>query len=80
MKETNSSKHFKKSGLESKWSSQATVLYLSPGEAHILNTSMNHEWLTNRTDIEHILLIDTRSILVFHLNMSRGIAYYILYE
>ena len=61
-----------------KWSSQATVLYLSPGEAHILNTSMNIECC--QTDIEHILLIDTRSILVFHLNMSRGIAYYILYE
>ena len=40
--------------------------------------SMNIERLSN--DIEHILLIDTRSILVFHLNMPRGIAYYILYE
>ena len=44
-----------------KWSSrQATVLYrLSPGEVHILNTSMNIECC--QTDIEHILLIDTRS-------------------
>ena len=84
---------------------------LSPGEAHILNTSMNIEsmvvkptyfyststLLTDKTlqhhisikfisinykykDIEHILLVDTRSILVFYLNMSWGIAYFILYE
>ena len=69
---------YKKSGLEANGLVKPQYCTFLLEKPHILNTSMNIEWLSN--DIKHILLIDNRSIIVFHLNMSRGIAYYILYE